>query len=143
MKVELSPGEWAGVMDAVHEAARDKRDPLLLDGLRDEDVADLREQADDLDRIAGLIREALADNGRELPEVPPGTPGTNASCPSCGERLYARVNEVNFYSYAEWRAGGSVVIGGWNATDNGNERDVLACPDGCGDFALPNVDDYR
>jgi hypothetical protein len=137
VNVDLSPGEWAGVLNAVMQESR------RLQRLTDEYETDFREDAEDLARIGRLIREAIAEDGRELPEVPPGTPGTNASCPSCGERLYARVNEVNFYSYAEWRAGGSVVIGGWNATDNGNERDVLACPDGCGDFALPNVDDYR
>lgn len=62
MRIDLSPGEWAGVMvtlardvdrlreDAAHEADGDVR-------------RDLHEQADDMARIAGIIRAAIAEDG--------------------------------------------------------------------------------
>lgn len=56
MRIDLSPGEWAGVHDAVlGQALRVKDQP----GSRAYDL----ELAADLERIAGIIRQALADDG--------------------------------------------------------------------------------
>jgi hypothetical protein len=67
MKIELSPGEWAGVLNAVIERG---------------ELDDDREASDDYMRIAGLIREQIAEAGRTLPELPvPDEDQDEAECP--------------------------------------------------------------
>jgi hypothetical protein len=67
MKIELSPGEWAGVLNAVIERG---------------ELDDDREASDDYMRIAGLIREQIAEAGRVLPELPePDEDQDEAECP--------------------------------------------------------------
>jgi hypothetical protein len=69
MKIELSPGDWAGVLNAVIERG---------------ELDDDREASDDYMRIAGLIREQIAEAGRTLPELTPVTDtddGESAACP--------------------------------------------------------------
>lgn len=75
MNVDLTPGEWAGVLDAVRLRVK------VLRAYEPEIGGPDDEAADDLDRIAGVIREAIADNGRELPELVPGEPGEEPLCP--------------------------------------------------------------
>ena len=62
MKVDLSPGDWAGVMAIVAARADTLRDHAVSETNEDE-RADLHETADDLHRIARKIRDALAENG--------------------------------------------------------------------------------
>lgn len=57
MRVELGPGEWAGVLDVLRERAAQLREAPLVDD-------EPHELADDYERIAGIIRTALAENGR-------------------------------------------------------------------------------
>jgi hypothetical protein len=71
MKIELSPGEWAGVLNAVIERG---------------ELDDDREASDDYMRIAGLIREQIAEAGRTLPELEPDEDQAPRQCArTCGE----------------------------------------------------------
>jgi hypothetical protein len=138
VRIELSPGEWAGVLHCVMQESR------RLDRLTEEYETDFREQAEDLRRIGRLMREAIDAAGRELPELPAGEPGTRAACPECGEELAVRKAEIEYRRYAEWTRDGAVVVGGWDASDSvPDEPDVMLCPNGHGEWALPDVEDYR
>lgn len=80
MEIDLSPGDWAGVYEHLRGRAKELREVAVK--ARGADVRqDLREQAVDLDRIVGIVRDAIAENGRELPELVPGEPGDEPLCP--------------------------------------------------------------
>jgi hypothetical protein len=140
VRVELSPGDWAGVLDAVRSVARQLRDGQWPVDTPVEDHRDADEQADDLDRVAKSLREQIAEAGRELPDLPTGGVGTNAVCPECAAELYARVETVEYRRYAEWTPGG-VVLGTVDSEDGGEI--TLLCERGHGPFACPDVEDYR
>lgn len=61
MKVDLSPGEWAGVLHAVMQESR------RLDRLTDEYGTDFREDGKDLARIGRIIREAIDADAASRP----------------------------------------------------------------------------
>jgi hypothetical protein len=124
MKIELSPGEWAGVLNAVIERG---------------ELDDDREASDDYMRIAGLIREQIAEAGRTLPELEPGEPGTEAVCPTCGEPLAVAVEETDYRRGMMWTRDGSVIVGKSDAVEVTEVRAF------CGDshyWAVPDVEDY-
>jgi hypothetical protein len=85
VRIELSPGDWAGVLHALDERVhglRELADPRHPEAeLYDQD--DLIEQAEDLARVHDSLREQIAEAGRELPELTPVTDtddGESAAC---------------------------------------------------------------
>lgn len=81
MRIELSPGDWAGVLDAVRERIDAVRHQAASDESGYPDLAQSqREYADDLARVATSLREQIADGGV--------SPLEGAYyCPDCGNAL--------------------------------------------------------
>jgi hypothetical protein len=141
MKIELSPGEWAGVLAALRDRIGWQRDQAVEDEQLGHDglARALRENADDLDRVAKSLREQIAEAGRTLPELEPGEPGTEAVCPTCGEPLAVAVEETDYRRGMMWTRDGSVIVG---KSDSVEVTEVRAF---CGDshyWAVPDVEDY-
>ena len=105
MKIELSPGEWAGVMNVLHQAAEDMRQAAAVEPIEDFEAADLREQADDYERIEGIIREALDKDGRGLPVLtPPEVPEGEEVEATCQHVWTVEEIEQLRQRDAEWQA---------------------------------------
>lgn len=167
MKIDLSPGEWAGVMDAVAERASREAD---------------HELRDDLWRIARLIRQAIEEDGRELPELVPGEPNTTVTCQhvmtpqdvrarierneavkerwaghsdrecpaymlwpvglpgeQCGLPLYVNVLEWDHRKQSEWLEDGAIYVGKSVDTETVDMR--FGCEAGH-DWELPETGDW-
>lgn len=89
MKIDLSPGEWAGVLDVLKLRAKSIRAYADATGDPQDD-----ELADDYERIAGIIREALASDplagpGRAYDHEarPDDDPEPGDRCKDCGEPI--------------------------------------------------------